>query len=76
MFKDIIIKFLDVINSFFMIVIILIGMLAGGNLGGFGGFVLGTILGVMFAAIFGGIFMIMIKNNELLTQIRNNTKKK
>ena len=76
MFKDIIIKFLDVINSFFMIVIILIGMLAGGNLGGFGGFVLGTILGVMFAAVFGGILMIMIKNNELLTQIRNNTKKK
>ena len=50
-------------------------MIIGANLGGFGGFVVGTILGVVFSAFFGGIILIMLQNNELLKEIRNNTRK-
>mgnify|MGYP006093445165 FL=1 len=50
-------------------------MIIGGNLGGVGGFILGSILGVVSAAFFGGVLLIMLQNNELLKEIRNNTKK-
>ena len=75
MFKNFLIKILEGITFLIIVICILAGMIIGGNLGGVGGFILGSILGVVSAAFFGGVLLIMLQNNELLKEIRNNTKK-
>ena len=76
MFKDFLIKILEGVVFVIIAINILGGMIIGGKIGGVGGFILGTIGGVVFAAFFGGVLLIMLQNNELLKEIRNNTKKK
>lgn len=75
MLKNFLIKILEGVVFLIIAVNVLGGMIIGANLGGFGGFVVGTILGVVFYAFFGGIILIMLQNNELLREIRNNTRK-
>tara|TARA_A100001234_G_C12413240_1_gene295428 strand:+ start:86 stop:325 length:240 start_codon:yes stop_codon:yes gene_type:complete len=75
MLKNFLIKILEGVVFLIIAVNVLGGMIIGANLGGFGGFVVGTILGVVFSAFFGGIILIMLQNNELLKEIRNNTRK-
>ena len=76
MLKDFLIKILEGIVFVIIAINILGGMIIGGKIGGVGGFILGIIGGVVFAAFFGGVLLIMLQNNELLKEIRNNTKKK
>ena len=75
MFKNFLIRILEGITFLIIGMCILAGMIMGGTQG-IGGFILGTILGVVSAAFFGGVLLIMLQNNELLKEIRNNTKKK
>jgi len=75
MIKNFLIKILETIVFIIIAINILAGMIIGGNAGGFGGFILGTLLGLIGAAFFGGILLIMLQNNELLKEIRDNTKK-
>ena len=76
MLKDFLIKILEGIVFVIIAINILGGMIIGGKIGGVGGFILGIIGGVVFAAFFGGVLLIMLQNNELLKEIRNNTKKR
>ena len=75
MIKNFLIKILETIVFIIIAINILAGMIIGGNAGGLGGFILGTLLGLIGAAFFGGIILIMLQNNELLKEIRDNTKK-
>ena len=76
MIKNFLIKILEVLAFLIVAIIVLSGMIIGGQAGGFGGFILGTIIGLVSAALFGGILLMMLQNNELLKEIRDNTKKK
>lgn len=77
MIKDFIIKILEIIVFIFMGLTIVLSIYWGGELmQSFFGVFVGAIIGIIISTFFSGIVLIMLKNNELLKDIRNNLKKK
>ena len=82
MIKDYIIKILEIVIFIFMGLITVFSIYWGGEVIGrifdslFLGAFFGAIIGIIISIFFCGIVLIMLKNNELLKEIRNNLKKK
>ena len=77
MIKDYIIKILEIVVFVFMGLITISSIYWGGELmNSFFGVLVGAIIGIIISTFFCGIVLIMLKNNELLKEIRNNLKKK
>ena len=75
MIKSFLIQILEGIVFLFLGVIVILGIMLGSWAGGFGGGILGLIISVIIAALFGGFTLVVLSNNELLKEIRDNTKK-
>jgi len=82
MIKDYIIKILEIVVFIFMGLITVFSIYWGGEVISdifdslFFGALFGAIIGIVISIFLCGIVLIMLKNNELLREIRNNLKKK
>tara|TARA_R110000782_G_C14752659_1_gene407355 strand:- start:760 stop:1017 length:258 start_codon:yes stop_codon:yes gene_type:complete len=67
--KDLMIKSMDMICAFMIVVFVLAGMSVGASMAGAVGFLLGSVAGLLVSCSVVGLWMVHSSNNEQLRQI-------